>query len=120
MQCMEEGLTSVIFLQAVNRLYTTVLFSGSKVHEDQVHPGQMLKVPVVLYGQRNGSVPGIVRGELVNKSGGAHFAPLQETQQAEYSCTNLTYTIFSTGYYELILLRVDDVQYYEEKTLSAR
>ena len=90
--------------------------SGSKVHEDQVYPGQMLKVPVVLYGQRNGSVPGIVRGELVNKSQGAHFAPLQETQQTEYLCTNLTYTIFSTGYYELILLRVDDVQYYEEKT----
>ena len=90
--------------------------TGSKVHEDQVYPGQMLKVPVVLYGQRNGSVPGIVRGELLNKSRGAHFAPLQETQETEYSCTNLTYTIFSTGHHESILLRVDDVQYYEEKT----
>ena len=88
----------------------------SKVHEDQVYPGQILKVPVVLYGQRDGSVPGIVRGELVNKSQGAHFAPLQETQQTEYSCTNLTYTIFSTGHHESILLRVDGVQYYEEKT----
>ena len=47
----------------------------SKVHEDQVYPGQILKVPVVLYGQRDGSVPRIVRGELVNKSQGAHFAP---------------------------------------------
>ena len=90
--------------------------SGSKVHEDQVYPGQMLKVPVVLYGQREGSVPGIVRGELVNKSRGAHFAPLQETQQTEYSCTNLTYTIFSTGHHESILLRVDGIQFYEEKT----
>ena len=90
--------------------------TGSKVHEDQVYPGQMLKVPVVLYGQRNGSVPGIVHGELVNKFGGAHFAPLQETQQTEYSCTNLTYTIFSTGHYESILLRVDGIQFYEEKT----
>ena len=70
----------------------------------------------MLYGQRGGSVPGIVRGESVNKSGGAHFAPLQETQQAEYSCTNLTYIIFSTRHHESILLRVDDVQYYEEKT----
>ena len=90
--------------------------SRSQVHEDQVYPGQMLKIPVVLYGQRDGSVPGIVRGELVNKSRGAHFAPLQETQQTKYSCTNLTYTISSTGYYESILLRVDGVQYYEEKT----
>ena len=42
--------------------------SGSKINEDQVYPGQILKIPVVLYGQRDGSVPGIVRGELVNKS----------------------------------------------------
>ena len=90
--------------------------SGSKIHEDQVYPGQILKIPVVLYGQRDGSVPGIVCSEMVNKSRGANFAPLQETQQTEYSCTNLMYTIFSTGYYEFILLRVDDVQYYEEKT----
>ena len=90
--------------------------SGSKINEDQVYPGQILKIPVVLYGQRDGSVPGIVRGELVNKSRGAHFAPLQETQTTDYLCTDLSYTIFSTGYYELILLRVDDVQYYEEKT----
>ena len=90
--------------------------SGSKIHEDQVYPGQMLNIPVVLYGQRDGSVPGIVCSEMVNKSRGANFAPLQETQQTEYLCTNLSYTIFSTGYYELILLRVDDVQYYEEKT----
>ena len=90
--------------------------SGSRIHTDHVHPGQLLKIPVVLYGQRDGSVPGIVRGELVNKSRGAHFAPLQETQTTDYLCTNLTYTIFSTGYYKLIFLRVDDVQYYEEKT----
>ena len=90
--------------------------TGSKVHEDQVYPGQMLKIPVVLYRQGNGSVPGIVRSELVNKSRCVHFAPLQKTQQTEYLCTNLTYTIFSTSYYESILLRVDDVQYYEEKT----
>ena len=38
----------------------------------------------MLYGQRDGSVPGIVRGELVNKSRGAHFAPLQETQTTIY------------------------------------
>ena len=81
-----------------------------------VYPGQLFKIPVVLRGQRNGSVPGIVRGELEKKSRGAHFAPLQETQKTGYSCTNLTYTIFSTGYYELILLRVDGIIFNNEKS----
>ena len=81
-----------------------------------VYPGQILKIPVVLYGQRDGSVPGIVRGELVNKSQGAHFAPLQETQTTGYSCTNLLYTIFSLEHYELILLRVDGLIFNEEKS----
>ena len=81
-----------------------------------VYPGQLFKIPVVLRGQRNGSVPGIVRSELVNKSRGAHFAPLQETQKTEYSCTNLTYTIFSTSYYELILLGVDGIVFNREKS----
>ena len=77
----------------------------------EVYPGQLFTVPVVLYGQRNGSVPGIVRAELVNKSRGAHFAPLQETQETKSSCTNLTYNIFSDRQEELILLRIDGVQY---------
>ena len=90
--------------------------SGSKVHKVDAYPGQRFRIPVVLYGQRNGSVPGIVRGEFVNKSRSAHFAPLQETQKTEYSCTNLAYTIFSTRWYELVQLRVDGVRYYEEES----
>ena len=81
------------------------------VHIVEVYPGQLFKVLVVLYGQRNGSVPGIVRAELVNKSRGAHFAPLQETQETKSSCTNLTYNIFSDRQEELILLQIDGVQY---------
>ena len=77
--------------------------------QPKVYPGQMFKLPVVVYGQRNGSVPGIVRAEFVNKSQGAYFAPLQETQKTGHSCTNLTYTIFSRGYFELIHLSVGDV-----------
>ena len=50
-------------------------------NQPKVYPGQMFKLPVVLYGQRNGSVPGIVRAKFVNKSQGTHFAPLQETQK---------------------------------------
>ena len=81
-----------------------------------VYPGQVFKIPVVLHGQRNGSVPGIVCGELVNKSRGARFASLQDTQTTGYSCTNLTYTIFSIENYEQILLRVDGIIFNEEKS----
>ena len=68
-----------------------------------VYPGQMFQIPVVLYGQRNGSVPG-----TVHQYRGAHFAPLQETQKTGCSCMNLTHTIFSTQRLEL---RVDGVIY---------
>ena len=85
----------------------------------KVYPGQMFKLPVVVYGQRNGSVPGIVRAEFVNKSQGAHFAPLQETQETGHSCTNLTYTIFSIRHFELIELSIDDViQHYKTEAAS--
>ena len=55
----------------------------------RVYPGQMFQIPVVLYGQRNGSVPGTVHCEYLNISRGAHFAPLQETQKTGCSCMNL-------------------------------
>ena len=88
-----------------------ILVHVAIVHTVEVYPGQLFTVPVVLNGQRNGSVPGIVRAELVNKSRGAHFAPLQETQETKSSCTNLTYNIFSVRQQEVILLRMDGVQY---------
>ena len=96
--------------------FTKNNFTTLRVDHVSVYPGQRFKIPVVLYGQKNGSVPGTVHAELINKSRGAHFATLQESQNTEYLCTNLTYTIFSTGRYELIELRVDGAQYYEEKT----
>ena len=82
-----------------------------EIHIVYVYPGQIFKVPVALHGRRNGSVPGIVRAHLVNKSRDAYLASLQETQETGYLCENLTYTVFSTGQYELILLRVEGVQY---------
>ena len=91
------------------------IFEG-KLHKAYVYSGQTFKIPVMLYGQWNGSVPGIVHSELVNKSRSAHFAPLQETQYIEHSCTNLTYTIFYTEYFEVMQLKVNGVQYYETKT----
>ena len=82
----------------------------------RVYPGHMFQIPVVLYGRRNGSVPGTVHCEFLNKSRGAHFAPLQETQKTGCSCRNLTYTIFSAQHLELIRLRVDGVIYNKHVT----
>ena len=81
--------------------------AGSELYKAHVYPGQTFRVPVALYGQKNGSVPGIVRANLVKNLGDAHLAPLQETQEAGYLCENLAYTVFSTGRNELILLRVE-------------
>ena len=46
-----------------------------------VYPGQMFQVPIVLYGQRRGSVPGVVHSKLQLLDRRSHFAPLQETQK---------------------------------------
>ena len=87
-----------------------------------VYPGQMFQVPIVLYGQRKGTVPGIVHSELqeLKLNRRAHFAPLQGTQKTEYSCTNLTYTIFSARQYELIELSIDGTQLYERELSPIR
>ena len=90
--------------------------TGSETYIVQVYPGQTLKVPVALHGQRNGFVPGIVHANLEDKSRDAHLAPLQETQEIVHSCKNLTYTISSTGHHEVIRLRADRVHYYESKS----
>ena len=57
------------------------------IHKDllatrfRVYPGQMFQIPVVLYGQKSGSVPGTVDCGFLHKYRGALFAPLQETQK---------------------------------------
>ena len=106
------------FVVHLFNLSNSFAIAGSEIRSIQtpifsVYPGQMLKVPVQLYGQRNGSVPGIVHAYLL-KSRGTHLAPLEETQQIGYLCENFSYTIFSTGQrvIEFLLLRVNGVQYY--------
>ena len=37
----------------------------SEIQTPHVYPGQMFQVPVTLYGQQNGSVPGIVHAHLL-------------------------------------------------------
>ena len=83
----------------------------SEIQTPHVYPGQMFQVPGTLYAPRNGSVPEIVHAHLLITKD-AHLAPLQETQQIGYLCENLSYTIFSTGQHEFIVLTVDDAHFY--------
>lgn len=56
---------------------TNDLFETQTVY---VYAGQNFKIPVVLYGQWNGSVPGIVRAKFEKKSRDTVLGLLQETQ----------------------------------------
>ena len=49
------------YIHAVAHSFITDGFTETEVHTVHVYPGQMFKIPVVLNGQNNGSVPGIVR-----------------------------------------------------------
>ena len=69
--------------------------AGGEIEKVHVYPGQNFKVQVVLHGQRNGSVPGLVHASLFESPRGAHLGPLQETQETGYLCENLTYTLSS-------------------------
>ena len=92
--CMEERLTGVYPNQLYNVFDSvfTIISSSSIVSNPiavhmcilkdllaarfRVYPGQMFQIPVVLYGQKNGSFTGTVHCEFLNKSRGVHFAPL--------------------------------------------
>ena len=113
LQIVDNNLSSVS--QISSKPVSMHLCKRNVLPSSGVYPGQMFQVPIVLYGQRNGSVPGVVHSKLQLLNRRSHFAPLQETQKTDYLCTNLTYTIFSTRQYELIDLRIDGVQLYEEE-----
>ena len=70
-----------------------------------VYPGETIQLSVVAVGQRNGTVPSIVRSTISNlkfgfenanaKPAGAHLRDSQYLQQARITCTELNYTVFS-------------------------
>ena len=83
---------------------TNELFETQTVY---VYAGQNFKIPVVLYGQWNGSVPGIVHANFIKKSRDTVLGSLQETQQVRFSCTTLMYTVFTTAHDEELILSVN-------------
>ena len=61
-----------------------------------VYPGELFHIPVVLVGQIDGTVPGVVHASLTNKT--ASLGSLQESQTINVAdCTLLDYSLFSTS-----------------------
>ena len=63
----------------------------------QVYPGQLLKLPVVATGQRDGIVPAVVRAFFNDTHQNVSFAPFQDTQNVLNSCTELYYQVYSSA-----------------------
>ena len=70
-----------------------------------VYPGETIQLSVVAVGQRNGTVPSIVRSSISylysgfenanEQPTGGHLQDSQYLQQASNTCTKLNYTVFS-------------------------
>ena len=70
------------------------------------HPGETFFVPAVAMGQRCGTVPTYVRSYFeVGRNG--RFVDFQNIQPVGKTCTNLTYTIFSSNTTETVKLYAD-------------
>ena len=66
-------------------------------HWITVYPGELFHIPVVLVGQMNGTVPGVVHSSFRNGDSTASLGSLQESQTVNVVCTLLNYSIFSTN-----------------------
>jgi len=63
----------------------------------QVYPGQMLKLPVVATGQRDGITPAVVRAFFDGTYKNISFAPFQDAQNVLNNCTELYYQVHSSA-----------------------
>ena len=68
-------------------------------HQFTVYPGELFHIPVVLVGQMNGTVPGVVHSSFRNVNGdsAASLGSPQNSQTVNVDCTLLNYSIFSTN-----------------------
>ena len=62
----------------------------------RVYPGQLLKLPVVATGQRDGIVPAVVRALFNATHANASLAPFQDAQNVLNGCTELHYQVHSS------------------------
>ena len=89
--------------------------------EREVYPGETFQVPVVALGQRNGTVPSLVRSVMYVGSG--ELVSSQYLQQASKFCTKLNYTVHSLSRFVGIAFHVEgnpcsSDQYLKRPTLS--
>ena len=63
----------------------------------QVYPGELLHIPVVATGQRDGVVPAVVQAVFAESDGSTSLAQFQDTQNLKAECTDLYYQIRSSG-----------------------
>ena len=63
----------------------------------QVYPGQLLKLPVVATGQRDGIVPAVVRAFFTDVHRNASLLQFQDTQNVLNNCTELYYQVYSSA-----------------------
>ena len=62
----------------------------------KIYPGELFRIPMVLIGQINGTVPGVVHSSFRHGGNTASLGDLQESQIINVDCTLLNYSIFST------------------------
>ena len=60
----------------------------------EMYPGQTVKLLVLTVGQRNGTVPAVIRATLNTST--ARIGHLQSTQNTTTFCTNISYTVLSS------------------------
>ena len=70
-----------------------------------VYPGETFLVPVVAIGQRNGTVPAIVKSSLEDEQ--SMLDSLQEAQSVNNTCTALQYAIYSKSSKETMTLTAE-------------
>ena len=63
----------------------------------RVYPGQLIKLPVVATGQRDGIVPAVVRAMFNSMHENVSLAPFQDTQNVNNTCTELDYQVHSSA-----------------------
>ena len=81
-----------------------------KKHYGSVYPGDILSVSVVVVGQREGTVPGIVIATLKSNPH-VFLKDLQNTPKTRQNCTTLKYTIESDASDETINLSVGSTDF---------
>ena len=64
----------------------------SELHRE-VYPGELLQIPVVAVGQKNGVVPAVIRAYFI---GNSLLAKFQNTQKVTKNCTELYYQVHSS------------------------